>query len=117
MVALLFADESLVTRQLVDDLLAYKRLDGVDESLHALLGTLLDGDAQGVGATGMLAAVGDAMPVTVVWGRADRIVPAAQAEAVTGADRRLIDGAGHMPHMERPAEVQAAIEETIARAP
>ena len=29
--------------------------------------------------------------------------------------RHLIDDAGHMPHMERPAEVQAAIEETIAR--
>ena len=55
-------------------------------------------------------------PVTVVWGRGDRIIPAAQAEAVTGADHRLIDGAGHMPHMERPAEVQAAIEQTIARA-
>jgi hypothetical protein len=27
-----------------------------------------------------------------------------------------IDGAGHMPHMERPAEVQAAIEEAIAGA-
>ena len=53
----------------------------------------------------------------MVWGRADRIIPAAQAEAVTGADRHLIDGAGHMPHMERPAEVQAAIEEAIARAP
>jgi pimeloyl-ACP methyl ester carboxylesterase len=35
---------------------------------------------------------------------------------VTGADRHLIDRAGHMPHMERPAEVQAAIEQTIARA-
>ena len=55
------------------------------------------------------------MPVTVVWGRADRIIPAAQAESVTGAVRHVIDGAGHMPHMERPAEVQAAIEETIAR--
>jgi len=38
----LFADESLVTRQVTDDLLAYKRLDGVDEALHTLLGTLLD---------------------------------------------------------------------------
>jgi len=28
----------------------------------------------------------------------------------------VIDGAGHMPQMERPAEVQAAIEESIARA-
>ena len=112
----LFADESLVTRQLVDDLLAYKRLDGVDESLHALLGTLLDGDAQRGDSAAALAALGGAIPVTVVWGRADRIIPAAQAESVTGAARHLIDSAGHMPQMERPAEVQAAIEETIARA-
>ena len=112
----LFADESLVNRQLVDDLLAYKRLDGVDESLHALLGTLLDGDAQRGDSAAALAALSGATPVTVVWGRADRIIPAAQAESVTGAVRHLIDGAGHMPQMERPAEVQAAIEETIARA-
>jgi pyruvate dehydrogenase E2 component (dihydrolipoamide acetyltransferase) len=111
----LFADESLVTRQLVDDLLAYKRLDGVDEALHALAETLLDGDAQRGDSATSLAALGGAVPVTVVWGRADRIVPAAQAESVTGAISRLVDGAGHMPHMERPAEVQAAIEETMAR--
>jgi pyruvate dehydrogenase E2 component (dihydrolipoamide acetyltransferase) len=121
-VAQLFADGSLVTRQLVDDLLAYKRLDGVDEALHTLLGVLLDGDTQGVDSAPLLAAAGGtgaggAVPVTVVWGRGDRIIPAAQAEAVAGADHRLIDGAGHMPHMERPAEVQAAIEETIARVP
>ena len=120
-VAQLFADEHLVTRQLVDDLLAYKRLDGVDEALHTLLGVLLDGDAQGVNSAALLTAVGGAaaggaVPVTVVWGRDDRVIPAAQAEAVTGAERHLIDRAGHMPHMERPAEVQAAIEQTIARA-
>jgi len=111
----LFADESLVTRQLVDDLLGYKRLDGVDEALHALLGTLLDGDAQRGDSAAALAAAG-AVPVTVVWGRADRVIPSAQAESVAGAVRHVIDGAGHMPQMERPAEVQAAIEETIARA-
>ena len=111
----LFADESLVTRQLVDDLLAYKRLDGVDEALHALTDTLLDGDAQRGDSAALLAATGGAVPVTVIWGRADRIIPAAQAESVAGAVSHLVDGAGHMPHMERPAEVQAAIEEIIAR--
>ena len=111
----LFADESLVTRQLVDDLLAYKRLDGVDEALHALTDTLLDGDAQRGDSAASLAAIAGTVPVTVVWGRADRVIPAAQAESVVGAVRHVIDGAGHMPHMERPAEVQAAIEETIAR--
>jgi pyruvate dehydrogenase E2 component (dihydrolipoamide acetyltransferase) len=110
----LFADESLVTRQVVDDLLAYKRLDGVDAALHTLLGTLLDGEAQRLDSGAALAVTGGAVPVTVVWGSADRIIPPAQAGSVAGAARRLVDGAGHMPHMEKPAEVQAAIEETIA---
>ncbi|MGH3185073.1 MAG: hypothetical protein ACRDOE_24645, partial [Streptosporangiaceae bacterium] len=114
-VGLLFADESLVTRQVVEDLLAYKRLDGVDEALHALADTLLDGDVQRVGSAALDAAIGGAVPNAEVWGRADRIIPASQAESVAGAVRHLIDGAGHMPHMERPAEAQAAIEETIAR--
>ena len=112
----LFADESLVTRQVVDDLLGYKRLDGVDDALHTLLGLLLDGDHQRTDSIAARAAIGGTTPVSVVWGVADRVIPAAQAESVTGAVRYLVDGAGHMPHMERPAQVQAAIEETIARA-
>jgi pyruvate dehydrogenase E2 component (dihydrolipoamide acetyltransferase) len=117
-VAQLFADESLVTRQVVDDLLAYKRLDGVDAALRALLGTLLgpDGATQRIDSPSAIAALGGAVPVTVIWGSADRIIPAAQADSVKGAVRRhLIDGAGHMPQMERPAQVQSAIEDAIAR--
>jgi pyruvate dehydrogenase E2 component (dihydrolipoamide acetyltransferase) len=118
-VSQLFADESLVTRQVVDDLLAYKRLDGVDTALHTLLAALLspDGETQGVDAAAAVAAIGGAVPVTVVWGTGDRIIPSGQAEAVAGAAIHLLDDAGHMPHMERPAEVQAAIEEAIAGAP
>jgi pyruvate dehydrogenase E2 component (dihydrolipoamide acetyltransferase) len=114
----IFADESLVTRQVVDDLLAYKRLDGVDEALHALLGALLlpDSDVQRTDAATAIAAFGGAVPVTVIWGSADRVIPAAQAASVPGAVRHLVDGAGHMPHMERPGAVQAAIEEAIAAA-
>ncbi len=112
----LFADENLVTRQVVDDLLAYKRLDGVGAALHALLDRLLDGDGQHAGSAAALAAISEALPVSVVWGRQDRIIPAEQAHAVGGAVRYVIEGAGHMPHLERPADVQRAIEETIARA-
>ncbi len=61
-------------------------------------------------------AIGGTVPMTVVWGSEDRIIPAAQAQAVDGAVSRLIEGAGHMVHMEKPAEVQAAVEETVARA-
>jgi pyruvate dehydrogenase E2 component (dihydrolipoamide acetyltransferase) len=115
-VAQLFADESLVTRQLVDDLLAYKRLDGVDAALRALLAALVgaDGESQGIDSAAAIAALGGAVPVTVIWGGADRIIPAAQAESVKGAVRcHVIDGAGHMVHMERPAQVQSVVEEAI----
>ena len=92
----LFADESLVTRQLVDDLLRYKRLDGVDKALAAVLGTLLDGDRQAIDTPALLAGVD--VPVTVVWGAADRILPPPD-----GAGERV--EAGHMLHMEAANDV------------
>ena len=112
----LFTDESLFTRQVIDDLLGYKRLDGVGAALQTLVDALLDGDMQRMDSAAALVAIGGAVPTTVVWGSADRIIPAVQAESVAGAVRLLLDDTGHMPHMERPAEVQAAIEQTIARA-
>jgi pyruvate dehydrogenase E2 component (dihydrolipoamide acetyltransferase) len=102
LVGRLFSDESLVTRQLVDDLLRYKRLDGVDAALSTLLGTLLgDGDRQAIDTPALLAGVD--VPVTVVWGGADRIVPVPD-----GVELRRVE-AGHMPHMEAPGEVLSAI--------
>src|SRR5262249_60470640 len=93
----------------------YKRLDGAAASLHARVCAVMGGDAQRMDAAAAITAIGGSVPVTVVWGSADGVIPAAQAESVAGAVRHLLEGAGHMPHMERPAEVQAAIEETIAR--
>lgn len=120
LVGLLFADDQLVTRQVVDDLLRYKRLDGVDTALAALAETLLDGDEQRIDSGAALRALGGTVPVTAVWGSADRIIPPEQASSLPSAAPeavvRVIDGAGHMPHMERPAEARAAVEETIARA-
>jgi pyruvate dehydrogenase E2 component (dihydrolipoamide acetyltransferase) len=104
----LFADEGLLTRQLVDDLLRYKRLDGVGDALRTLVGTLLDGDEQAIDTASLLERV--RVPVTVVWGRADRILAPADAGDLYPAQLRLIDGAGHMAHMEKPQEVVAAVE-------
>ncbi|HEX9065371.1 MAG TPA: acetoin dehydrogenase dihydrolipoyllysine-residue acetyltransferase subunit, partial [Streptosporangiaceae bacterium] len=116
LVGRLFADDGLVTRQVVDDLLAYKRLDGVGDALQTLTGTLLDGDRQRLDAAGPLAALGGAIPVAVIWGADDHIIPASQAQQVPSASRHVVDGAGHMVHMEKPAEVLAAIQATMAAA-
>ncbi|MHA6623045.1 acetoin dehydrogenase dihydrolipoyllysine-residue acetyltransferase subunit [Pseudonocardia sp. DLS-67] len=102
LVGRLFADGSLVTRQLVDDLLRYKRLDGVDKALTAVLGTLLgDGDRQAIDTPGLLA--GADVPLAVVWGASDRIVPVPDGVELTRVE------AGHMAHMEAPGEVLRAV--------
>jgi pyruvate dehydrogenase E2 component (dihydrolipoamide acetyltransferase) len=102
LVGRLFADEALVTRQLVDDLLRYKRLDGVDKALTTLLGTLLgEGGRQAIDTRALLTGV--EAPVTLVWGASDRILPVPD-----GVELQRV-AAGHMPHMEAPGEVLAAI--------
>jgi len=102
----LFADESQVTRQLVDDLLKYKRLDGVAEALHTLLGTLLAGDRQAIELPALLGKVAG-VPVTVVWGDEDRILPVPD-----GVELALVK-AGHMLHMEAANDVLRHIRATV----
>ena len=108
----LFADPGLVNRQLIDDLLKYKRLDGVDEALRSLVGNLVKGDESAVDVTAELAAFGG--PAVAVWGREDKIVPAANAAGLgNAATVHIVDGAGHMAHMEKPQAVVAAIREAL----
>jgi pyruvate dehydrogenase E2 component (dihydrolipoamide acetyltransferase) len=105
-VELLFADPSLVSRQLLDDLLRYKRLDGVADLLTRLGATLFPDGRQAHTPVAKLAGV----PLTIVWGKEDRVIPASQVSAApAGAEVRVLDGAGHMAMMEKASEVNAAI--------
>ena len=53
----------------------------------------------------------------VIVGVEDRIIPARHADGLPGAIRVVrIEGAGHIPHMEKSADVNTAIQDTIARA-
>jgi pyruvate dehydrogenase E2 component (dihydrolipoamide acetyltransferase) len=103
MLGRLFADESQVTRQLVDDLLKYKRLDGVDKALQAVLGTLVtDEGRQALDTPALLDGVD--VPITVAWGGADRILPVPE-----GIDVQRVE-AGHMLHMEAANDVVRVIQ-------
>lgn len=66
--------------------------------------------------TPLLPSLGD-LPVLVVSGEDDRIIPAAEArslaEAIPGAQLRIIDGAGHLPPVERPAETTEILREFL----
>lgn len=108
----LFADRALVTRQLVEDLLRYKRIDGVAEALGGLSRALIDAGQQRIGLVATARA--SRVPVVVIWGSADAIIPAAHAHALGDAARVVvIDGAGHMVQMEAASKVNAALLEHL----
>jgi pimeloyl-ACP methyl ester carboxylesterase len=52
-------------------------------------------------------------PTLVVWGAHDRIIPVECAElyrqAIPGARVEVLDGCGHWPHFEKPAELADAV--------
>ncbi len=105
---LLVADPSLISRDMVNDVLKYKRLDGVETSLRALAESIFpDGRQQG-GLVERLS--GLSVPTQAIWGRADKVVPPGHAEALPASvEVHLLDGVGHMPHMEASAEVNRLI--------
>lgn len=109
----LFADPALVSRQLLDDLLKYKRLDGVGELLGTLGGALF---ANGHQAETPVAKV-KGVPMLVVWGAEDRIIPAAHAKnAPAGAQVEVLAGAGHMVMLEKASEFNALVKRFVAGA-
>ena len=89
----LFGDPGLVTRQLVNDLLAFKRIDGVT----AALGTIRDAFAPGGAQAEAMRDVAGSVPTLVIWGAGDKIIPASHAEGLPdGVDCTVLDGQGHM---------------------
>jgi pyruvate dehydrogenase E2 component (dihydrolipoyllysine-residue acetyltransferase) len=86
--------------------LRYKRLDGVTAALAAIAAAWFPGGTQ----RQMVNLGALTMPLQIIWGREDRIIPVAHGEAL--ADRvpvHVLDNAGHLPHMEKAAEVNRLI--------
>lgn len=111
---MLFSDKNLVTRQLVDEVLKYKRLDGVEPLLRSLAASLFAGRRQ---QNLLVAKLAGKLPRTmVIWGGNDQVIPAAHAHNLPGAKVHVIDGAGHMVFMERSLEANSLILGHIAGA-
>lgn len=58
------------------------------------------------------------IPVLLVWGKQDPVIPIAQASiiqrAIPGVDFFPVDSAGHLPHMEQTATVNAKLLQFLA---
>ncbi len=77
-----------------------------------------------VGTGGQKVAAGDrlylaeALPILIVWGSEDPIIPVSHAEAavetIPGARLEVFDGVGHLPQIEAPGRFVAVLERFLA---
>jgi pimeloyl-ACP methyl ester carboxylesterase len=98
---------------------AYSSLSDAD-SRHAFLRTLrsvVDYRGQAVSALNRLHMTAQ-LPVMLVWGDDDRIIPVAHGhaahQAVPGSRLEILPGIGHFPHVEAPDQVTELLADFIA---
>ena len=116
LLAVLVHDPSLISRAMIEETLRYKRLDGVPAALDTVARAWFAGGRQALDLRPALAAL--SMPVQIVWGRDDRIIPVAHAEALSGKfPVHLLESVGHLPQMEKAGDVNRLIARFVAENP
>ena len=106
--ARLFADPGLLRRDMIDQVLKYRRLDGVEAALGAIAAGFFEGGRQACDFSDRVGRL--PVPAQVIWGRGDRIIPVRHAERLSGTLAcRVLEDAGHMVHMEKAGAVNKLI--------
>jgi pyruvate dehydrogenase E2 component (dihydrolipoamide acetyltransferase) len=110
--SLLVHDPVLVSRTMVEDVLRYKRIDGVTAALEAIARAWFPDGRQTYDVLSETTAL--ALPVQIIWGRNDRIIPVSHADRLASRlPVHILDAAGHLPHMEKAGDVNRLIKRFI----
>lgn len=106
---------NLISADMVENLLRFKRLDGAEAALRLIAAANFGGGSQKTILKDDLARA--QLPIAVIFGDDDRIIPPAHADGLPASiPVTRIAGAGHVPHLEKSASVLDAIKANIARA-
>jgi pyruvate dehydrogenase E2 component (dihydrolipoamide acetyltransferase) len=104
----LFADSRAVSRQLLEDTLKYKRLDGVESALQTIASQFCPHGRQEILLREHLSQL--SIPILVLWGAEDRILPVSHAHDLPANVRtEILPRYGHMLHMEAASKVNSII--------
>jgi pimeloyl-ACP methyl ester carboxylesterase len=107
-----FHDDTLVTRERLDEYEAPLLRPGAVQGMRALLNAEAPSEDE---FQAMLRAL--RAPTLVIWGEEDRWIPVADAHrfaaAIPGARKVVLPRCGHMPQEERPADVVALLREVL----
>lgn len=110
---MLVKDKALISRQMIEGIIRFKRLDGVIAGLKTLAEASFEDGRQKIDLHAALA--GFDGPKTVIWGEEDEILPVAGAQGLPdGVALSVLADTGHMPQLERSAEVNTLLQARLA---
>ncbi|HUJ76747.1 MAG TPA: alpha/beta fold hydrolase, partial [bacterium] len=107
-------DPAVVLPAAVERSYAYRQQPGVPALLKRVAAQFSDGTRNLVDYSGRLKDL--KMPVLVVWGKDDRLLPVANAanvKALPNGSLKLFDQCGHLPQLEKAAEFNALLTEFL----
>lgn len=99
------AEPGLITGEVIEEVVRFKRLDGVQTAFARVKDGLFPGGRQRPFAAEEPGAL--QVPDQAIWGEEYRILPVSHAETVPVL---RLAGTGHLPHMERAGAVNDAIQ-------
>lgn len=106
-VEMLVAERSLITSDMIEDVLKSKRLDGAQAALIAVREANFPDSDQKVSIRDAI--VGLQIPTQIIFGTEDKVIPITQSNEGLRAKIVEIPGAGHIPHLEKSVDVNHSI--------
>ncbi|MCF6214875.1 MAG: acetoin dehydrogenase dihydrolipoyllysine-residue acetyltransferase subunit [Emcibacter sp.] len=103
----LFVDQALVNNDMIESLLKSRRLEGADQALRRIA------DMIKAGKMAKSSAPLPAIPAQVIIGRGDNIITVDDVVLAEITNLSFVEGAGHMPQLEKAAETTALIKDFI----
>jgi pyruvate dehydrogenase E2 component (dihydrolipoamide acetyltransferase) len=112
---LLLSDPDLVSSQMIEGVLRFKRIEGAKEALRAIADTNLPSGRQTASFRDLVQE--NRAPVMIVWGERDAILDPAAAEGLPSSVEVVrLGNAGHMPHLEAASAVNSKLAELFEAA-
>ncbi len=105
-------DKSLIGGDMINEVIKFKRIDGVPAALQALVDSNFANGLQSTDLRGILSKL--LIPVSVIWGANDEIISVSHSQGLgSNVSVSIIENSGHIPQMEKSSEVNDIILKSI----
>ena len=108
----LFADPGLVTREMVNEVLKYKRIEGVADALKNIVAGIFPSNGLAADYTDTIGQLD--MPITAIWGEQDQIAVLNGSNNIgSNIKFNVMADCGHVPHMEAAKKVNEIMSNSL----